>query len=85
MMRNIKLLSGNQVFTLGAYHAGMKVKKLGNVRTLDIFMLGGVSILMPFKESVWQECIAQHLPAKIRAINDSAFDAGRKEMQHVYC
>ena len=84
-MRNVKLLSENQTFGLGAYHAGMKVKELGNVRTINIFMLGCVSILMPFKESVWQECIAQHLPAKIRAINDSAFDAGRKEMKHVYC
>ncbi len=60
-----------------------RAKKLGNIRTLNIFMLGCISLLLPFDVSTWQESIGQRLPEKIRQINLTAFDHGRKEFDGV--
>jgi len=60
-----------------------RARELGNIRTLNIFMLGCVSRFMPFKVSVWQESITNRLPEKLRQINLTAFDRGRKEVQVV--
>ncbi|MFC1930940.1 indolepyruvate oxidoreductase subunit beta [Chloroflexota bacterium] len=54
---------------------------LGNIRTLNMFMLGCVSIFLSFKVQTWKESIAQRLPANIQQINLTAFDLGIKEMQ----
>jgi len=61
-----------------------RVKELGNIRTLNIFMLGCASLRLPFSVSTWEEVIAQRLPAKIRQINLSAFTQGRKEMPGIH-
>ncbi|UCG10394.1 MAG: indolepyruvate oxidoreductase subunit beta [Dehalococcoidia bacterium] len=61
-----------------------RVKELGNIRTLNIFMLGCASLLLPFSIDTWEEVIAQRLPAKIRQINLSAFKQGRKEMPAIH-
>ncbi len=60
------------------------VKELGNIRTLNIFMLGCASLRLPFSISTWEEVIAQHLPAKFKQINLSAFTQGRKEMPGIH-
>ncbi|MFC1915746.1 indolepyruvate oxidoreductase subunit beta [Chloroflexota bacterium] len=60
-----------------------RASELGNIRTLNIFMLGCASLYMPFKVQTWKDSISQHLPANIRQINITAFDRGRKEMQGV--
>jgi len=60
-----------------------RARELGNIRTLNIFMLGCVSRFIPFKVSVWQESITNRLPEKMRQINLTAFDRGRKEVQVV--
>ena len=61
-----------------------RARELGDARTLNIFMLGCVSRLAPFKAGVWRNTISQHLSAKIRDINLKAFEAGRKEMTGVH-
>ena len=58
--------------------------ELGDIRALNIFMLGCVSVFMPLEISGWKEGIAQRLPEKIRQLNLTAFDLGRKEMQDVH-
>ncbi len=60
-----------------------RAKELGNIRTLNIFMLGCASRFMPFPVSVWKESIAGRLPEKVRQINLTAFDRGRKEVKGV--
>ena len=60
-----------------------RAKELGNIRTLNIFMLGGASLFMPFKVLAWQDSISQRLPPKIRQINLTAFNLGRKEIRDV--
>jgi indolepyruvate ferredoxin oxidoreductase beta subunit len=59
------------------------VKELGNVRTLNVLMLGCFSVFAPMDVAVWQESISRRLPENIRDINLKAFDLGRKEIERV--
>lgn len=61
-----------------------RAKELGNIRTLNIFMLGCASRRLPFSIDTWEEVITRRLPAKIRQINLSAFQQGRKEMPGIH-
>jgi len=61
-----------------------RAKELGNVRTLNMFMLGCASLFLPLKVNIWKESISQRLPSSIRQININAFEQGRKEIQDVH-
>jgi indolepyruvate ferredoxin oxidoreductase beta subunit len=63
--------------------ANKLAKELGNVRTLNILMLGCFSAFAPVDVAVWKDHISRRLPENIRDINLAAFDRGRKEMQSV--
>jgi indolepyruvate ferredoxin oxidoreductase beta subunit len=63
--------------------ANQKAKELGNVRTLNILMLGCFAAFAPLDAKVWQESIAGRLPENIREINLKAFELGRKEIERV--
>ena len=60
------------------------VKELGNVRTLNIFMLGCFSLMSPLKVGIWKETISRRIPENIREINLAAFEKGRKELKGVH-
>jgi indolepyruvate ferredoxin oxidoreductase beta subunit len=61
---------------------GMRLAtELGNARTINILMLGCLSMVAPFEENTWKENISRRLPLKIQEINLAAFARGRKEMQ----
>jgi indolepyruvate ferredoxin oxidoreductase beta subunit len=60
-----------------------RAREMGNVRTLNIFMLGCVSLFLPFKVSSWKSSLSQHLPPSLQNINLTAFDRGRKEIRNV--
>jgi Pyruvate/2-oxoacid:ferredoxin oxidoreductase gamma subunit len=47
-------------------------------------MLGGASLFLPFEVQLWQESIAGRLPEKVRQINLTAFEHGRKEIKGVH-
>ncbi|MFC2020766.1 indolepyruvate oxidoreductase subunit beta [Chloroflexota bacterium] len=59
----------------------LRAKEMGNVRTFNTFLLGCLSLLMPFKVNIWKDSIVQHLAPGIQKINLAAFDQGRKEMR----
>jgi indolepyruvate ferredoxin oxidoreductase beta subunit len=64
--------------------AGIRcARELGNIRILNMFMLGCVSLFLPFRVRNWKACICQHLPASVQKVNLAAFDQGRKEMRIV--
>ena len=56
-----------------------RVKELGEIRALNMFMLGFVSLLLPIDVHIWMECLSQRIPSKILQINSAAFNQGRKE------
>ena len=60
-----------------------RARELGNIRTLNMFMLRCASLFMPFPVRVWQDSISQRLPPNIRQINITAFNQGRKEIRSV--
>ena len=61
-----------------------RVKEMGNIRTLNMFMLGCVSLFLPLKVNIWKEIISQRLRPEMRQINIFAFDRGRKEGRNVH-
>jgi len=63
--------------------ANKRARELGNVRTLNIFMLGCFAAFAPIGEAVWKESISRRLPENIREINLTAFALGRKEIEGV--
>jgi len=60
-----------------------RVRELGNIRTLNMFMLGCASLFLPFKVQAWKDSISQRLPASLHQINLIAFNQGRKEVKSV--
>ncbi len=67
-------------FVEGTRRAG----ELGNVRVLNMFMLGCASLSLPFKVYVWKDGITHRIPASIRQINITAFNQGRKEVRDAH-
>jgi indolepyruvate ferredoxin oxidoreductase beta subunit len=63
--------------------ANKKAQELGNVRTLNILMLGCFSVFASIDVAVWKESISRRLPENVREINLAAFDMGRKEIEGV--
>jgi indolepyruvate ferredoxin oxidoreductase beta subunit len=60
-----------------------RAKGLGNVRTLNIFMLGCLSVFAPLSGDAWQESISRRIPEHLRDINLIAFEKGREEIENV--
>jgi len=60
-----------------------RAKELGNVRTLNIYMLGCFSVFAPIDVAIWRESISRRMPENIREINLTAFEMGRKEIEGV--
>ena len=63
--------------------ANARARELGNVRTLNIFMLGCFSVFAPISVVDWKQSITQRLPDRLVEINLKAFDLGRKEIEGV--
>jgi indolepyruvate ferredoxin oxidoreductase, beta subunit len=63
--------------------ANKRALELGNVRTLNIFMLGCFSVFAPLDVQVWKDSIVRRMPEKLVEINLKAFELGRKEIEGV--
>ena len=50
----------------------------GNLKAVNVALVGVLSRLLPVDESTWVEVIKQRLPAKIVEVNLAAFAEGRK-------
>jgi indolepyruvate ferredoxin oxidoreductase beta subunit len=72
IMMVLKQKTGNIYFVEGT----AKSEAIGNLKVLNIFMLGCLSKFMDIEDRIWRDSIINVLPAKIVAINISAFDAG---------
>lgn len=63
--------------------ANKRAQEIGNVRTLNIFMLGCFSVFAPLDVQVWKDSIIRRMPEPLRDINLKAFELGRKEIEDV--
>jgi len=57
-----------------------EAKELGDIRALNVLMLGCLSFFIPIDVAIWKDCISQRLSPKILKMNMAAFDKGREEM-----
>jgi indolepyruvate ferredoxin oxidoreductase beta subunit len=53
----------------------------GNPRTMNILMLGCMSMMTPLDEDAWKDNICRRLPENLQQVNLAAFERGRKEIQ----
>ena len=60
-----------------------KAIALGDIRVLNMVMLGCASLLLSIDVHTWKECMSQRIPSNILQINVAAFDQGRKEASDV--
>jgi indolepyruvate ferredoxin oxidoreductase beta subunit len=60
-----------------------EAQKLGNVRTLNLYMLGCFSVFAPLETATWQESVRRFLPERLIEINLTAFEKGRKDIEGV--
>jgi len=61
----------------------MRAREAGDIRALNMFMLGCVSPFVPIDVDIWKDCLSQRLPSNILQVNITAFDQGRKETSSV--
>ena len=52
--------------------------KLGNVKVMNIVLLGTLSKMLDVDYDLWVQAISKYVPAKAKDINIKAFDAGRE-------
>ncbi len=56
-------------------------KKIGNIRTANVVLVGALSSFLPIDEQVFLDVMKERLPAKIMEVNLVAFAEGRKVTQ----
>ena len=54
-----------------------KATQLGNVKVVNIMLLGALSGLLPLPPEIWEQTIEKYVPAKLIDVNRRAFQAGR--------
>jgi indolepyruvate ferredoxin oxidoreductase beta subunit len=57
-----------------------QAQELGDIRTLNMLMLGCVSSMLTIDVKIWKDCISGRLSPKMLDMNMLAFDKGREEM-----
>ena len=58
-------------------------RELGNIRALNMVMLGYLSILLPIEFNKWKDCMSRIIPLEFLPINMVAFNQGKKEASSV--
>ncbi|MGB6864430.1 MAG: 2-oxoacid:acceptor oxidoreductase family protein, partial [Candidatus Aminicenantaceae bacterium] len=59
-------------------NATEKAKELGNVKAVNILLLGALSSLFEISPRVWEGVITKYVPDRFRELNLRAFHAGRE-------
>jgi indolepyruvate ferredoxin oxidoreductase beta subunit len=68
--------------TKKAYYieATQKAEQLGNLRVVNVLLLGSLSVLFDISPSLWEDAITKYVPEKFKEVNLQAFQAGRELM-----
>jgi indolepyruvate ferredoxin oxidoreductase beta subunit len=73
-----QLQGGGTLITPGA----IPESTLRDKRSLNVALLGWLSVRLPFPESAWEDAIRKNLAQKLHATNLQAFAIGRAAAQH---
>ncbi|MFC2165729.1 indolepyruvate oxidoreductase subunit beta [Acidobacteriota bacterium] len=57
--------------------ATQKAMEIGNVKAVNILLLGALSSLLEVSQSIWEDVITKYVPDKYRELNLRAFHEGR--------
>ena len=57
--------------------ATAKAQEVGNVKVLNVLLLGALSALLPVEAGLWEQAVARYVPERLRELNLRAFHAGR--------
>jgi len=60
------------------FNATQKAQELGNVKAVNILLLGALSSLLEVSPSIWEGVISKYVPERYLDVNISAFKAGRE-------
>ncbi len=80
----IKIILKRQTEAVYFVDGSKEATELGNIRALNIFMLGCASVFMPFKVELWKEIISGHFSGAAGKLNLLAFDRGRKVVKNAH-
>jgi indolepyruvate ferredoxin oxidoreductase beta subunit len=67
--------SAQTIYTINATE---KAKELGNVKAVNILLLGALSSLFEISPAIWEGVITKYVPDRFRELNLQAFQAGRE-------
>jgi indolepyruvate ferredoxin oxidoreductase beta subunit len=59
------------------FNATAKAQELGNVKVVNVLMLGALSALLDIELRIWEEAVSSYVPDKLKAVNLKAFHTGR--------
>lgn len=77
-IENKIIQSGVDAQNLIAIPAYKISQNIGNVRTVNMIMLGAMSNFTDIEDSIWIDCVMEVLPEKLHKINIEAFKAGKE-------
>lgn len=75
---DIESLCQGRCGTFKFIDAVTEAKKIGNIKTMNVVMIGALSHLLDFSYEIWIETFNNLIPKKHLEINLSAFEMGRK-------
>ena len=60
------------------FNATQKAQEFGNVKAVNILLLGALSSLLEVSTSIWKDVITKYVPERYLDVNIRAFKAGRE-------
>ena len=77
-IEKIKQTLAGTTQTVYTINATEKAKELGNVKAVNILLLGALSSLFEISPRVWEGVITKYVPDRFRELNLRAFQEGRE-------
>jgi indolepyruvate ferredoxin oxidoreductase beta subunit len=81
-MEHIKQTLADSAQAVYYINATEKAQELGNVKAVNILLLGALSSLFELSPAIWEEVITKYVPDRFLELNLWAFQAGRALLNH---
>ena len=81
-MEEIKQILADAAAIVYYINATEKAQELGNVKAVNILLLGALSSLFEISPATWEKIITKYVPVHFSELNLRAFRAGRELLRH---